>query len=155
MRTYYRDDHVHITSAAIHIDDRRFALDQLDQLWRTDRRVAGRRILIGVAVLLASAGFTALVRYTWWFGGLRRQFQHWLAEGPVVLAGVAVGGLVLAVLGVLAVEAGLSAIEDIRGHARHLELWASIRGQPVLLLHTDDADRFGKVCRALTRARLR
>ncbi len=153
MRTYYRDDHVHITSTAIRVGDRKFALDQLEQPWRTDRRVAGRRILIGVGVLVAAVGFTVLVRYTWWFGGLRRQFQHWLAGGPAVLAGVAVAGLVLAVLGVVAVEAGLSAIEDIRGHARHLELWASVRGRPVLLLHTDDADRFGKVCRALTRAR--
>jgi hypothetical protein len=56
---------------------------------------------------------------------------------------------------VLAIEAGLRAIEDIRGHSRHLELWASVRGRPILLLHTDDADRFGRVCRALTRARSR
>src|SRR5213079_2307658 len=152
MRTYYHDQNVLITSTAIRVGDRHFALDQLDQLWRTDRRVAGRRILVGVGVLVAAVGFTALVRYTWWFGGLRREFQHWLTEGPAVLAGVAVAGLVLAVLGVLAVEAGLSAIEDIRGHARHLELWATVRGKPVLLLHTNDADRFGKVCRALTRA---
>ena len=153
MRTYYHDQNVLITSAAIRVGDRHFALDQLDELWRTDRRVAGRRILIGIGVLLAAAAFTAAVRYTWWFGGLRRQFQHWLAGGPAVLAVAAAGGLLLAVLGVLAIEAGLSAIEDIRGHARHLELWASVRGRPVLLLHTDDADRFGKVCRALTRAR--
>jgi Family of unknown function (DUF6232) len=153
MRTYYRDDSVHITSTAIRVGDRHFALDQLDQLWRTDRRVAGRRIMMGIGVLLAATGFTALVRYTWWFGGLRLKFQHWLAGGPAVLAGVAVAGLVLAVLGVLAIEAALRAIEDIRGHARHLELWAVVRGRPVLLLHTDDADRFGKVCRALTRAR--
>jgi hypothetical protein len=153
MRTYYRDDRVHITSADIRVGDRRFPLDQLDHVWRTDRRVAGRRLLIGVVVLIAAAGFTVAVRYTWWFGGLRRDFQGWLAEGPAVLGAVAVGGLLLAVLGVLAIEAGLRAVEDIRGHARRLELWATFHGVPVLLLHTDDADRFGKVCRALARAR--
>jgi hypothetical protein len=152
MRTYYRDDHVHITSTAIRVGDRQFPLDQLDQLWRTDRRIAGRRLLLGLGVLVVAVGFLAAVRYTWWFGGLRRQFQQWLSEGPVVLAVITVAGLVLAILGVLAAEAALRAIEDIRGHARHLELWASVRGHPVLLLHTDDSERFGKVCRALSRA---
>jgi hypothetical protein len=155
MRTYYRDDHVHITSSAIRVGDRSFALDQLDQLWRTGKRKTSRRVFVGIGVLVAALAFTALVRYTWWFGGLRRDFQRWLGEGPMVLAWVAVGGLALAVLGVLAVEAALGAIEDIRNRSRRLELWASVRGHPVLLLHTDDADRFGRVYRALSRARAR
>jgi len=153
MRTYYRDDNVHITSAAIHVDGRRYAFGELDRIWRSGRRIAGRRVLVGVAVLLVAAGFTGVVRYTWWFSGLHRQLQEWLSTGPAAVAVIGLAVLFVAVLGVLAVEAGLRAIEDIRGHARHLELWASVRGRPVLLLHTDDADRFGKVCRALTRAR--
>jgi hypothetical protein len=152
MRTFYRDEHVHITSSAIHVDGHRYALDQLDQIWRSGRRLAGRRVLIGVAVLVGAVGFTAAVRYTWWFGGLRRQFEHWLTGGPVTVALLGAVALVAAIVGVLVVEAGLRAIEDIRGHARDLQLWASVRGRPVLLLHTNDETRFGKVCRALARA---
>ena len=153
MRTYYRDDNVHITSAAIHVDGRRYAFGELDRIWRSGRRIAGRRVLVGVAVLLVAAGFTGVVRYTWWFSGLHRQLQEWLSTGPAAVAVIGLAVLFVAVLGVLAVEAGLRAIEDIRGHAHDLQLWASIRGRPVLLLHTNDETRFGKVCRALVRAR--
>ncbi len=152
MRTYYRDSHIHVTSSVIQVDERRYPLADLDELWLTRRRVAGRRVLVGVGVLVAAVAFTTIVRYTWWFGGLRRRFQDWLSQGPEVLLAVAAGALVLAVLGVLAVEAALLAIEDIRGHGRYLELWASVGGHPVLLWGCDDADRFGRVCRALSRA---
>jgi hypothetical protein len=153
MRTYYRDDNVHITSAAIHVDGRRYPFGELDRIWRTGRRIAGRRFLVALAVLLVAAGFTGVVRYTWWFSGLHRQLQQWLSSGPAAVAVIGLAVLFVAVLGVLAVEVGLRAIEDIRGHAHDLQLWASIRGRPVLLLHTNDETRFGKVCRALVRAR--
>ncbi|OLB82746.1 MAG: hypothetical protein AUI14_00160 [Actinobacteria bacterium 13_2_20CM_2_71_6] len=153
MRTYYRDQHVQITSSAIYVDGHRYALDQLDQVWRTGRARAGRRVLVGIGVLLVAVAVLAASRYTVWMGALGRQFQHWLSAGPETVAIIAVSALVLAVLGVLAVEAALRAIEDIRGHARHLELWASVGGHQLMLLRTNDAERFGKVCRALTRAR--
>jgi hypothetical protein len=153
MRTYYRDNNVHITSAAIHVDGHRYPFGELDRIWRVGRRIAGRRVLVGVAVLLVAVGFTGVVRYTWWFSGLHRQLEQWLSAGPAAVGVIGLAVLVVAVLGVLAAEAGLRAIEDIRGHARDLQLWASIRGRPVLLLHTNDETRFGKVCRALVRAR--
>jgi hypothetical protein len=153
MRTFYRDDQVRITSSAFHVDGHRYPLEDLDGVWRARHRLGGRRVLIGLGVLLAAIAFTALVRYTWWFGGLRRQVERWLRAGPASVAAVGFLVLLLAVLGVVAVEAGLIAIEDIRGHARELQLWASIRGEPVLLLSTNDRDRFGQVCRALVRAR--
>jgi hypothetical protein len=152
MRTYYRDNLIHITSLAIQVGDRLYALADVDDLWLTRRRVTGRRVLTGAGVLLLAGVFTAVVRYTWWFGGLRRRMQEWLAGGFETLAVVGAAAMVLAILGVLAVEVGLLAIEDIRGHRRRLELWASVRGRPVLLLRCNDADRFGRVCRALSRA---
>src|SRR5689334_8051603 len=118
MRTFYRDDQVRITSSAFHVDGQRYPLADLDGVYRAHRHRAGRRVLIGLAVLLAAVAFTAVVRYTWWFGGLRRQVEHWLRAGPVSVAAVGFLVLVVAVLGVVAIEAGLSAVEDIRGHAR-------------------------------------
>src|SRR2546429_6855233 len=153
MRTYYRDDNVHITSVAIHVDGQRYPFGELDGIWRTGRRIAGRRMLGGVAVVLVAFGFTGLVRYTWWFSGLHRRLEGWLRTGPAAVAVIGIAVLFVAMLGVLAFEVGLRAIEDIRGHARELQLWASVRGQPVLLLHTNDQTRFGQVCRAIVRAR--
>jgi hypothetical protein len=153
MRTYYRDDTVHITSSAIHVDGHRYPIRELDRVWRSGRRIAGRRVLVGLAVLLVAAGFTGAVRYTWWFSGLRGRLEDWLRTGPAAVAVIGLAVLFVAVLGVLAVEIGLRAIEDIRGHTHDLQLWATVKGRPVLLLHTNDQTRFGKVCRALVRAR--
>jgi hypothetical protein len=61
--------------------------------------------------------------------------------------------MVVALFGVLAAEAALRAIEDIRDRGRYRELWALVDGEPVLLWRTTDATRFGIVCRALVRAR--
>jgi hypothetical protein len=36
--------------------------------------------------------------------------------------------------------------------SRRLEIWARVRGHDVLLLHTDNAQRFGQIYRALQRA---
>ncbi len=153
MREFYRDQRVQITSSALHVDGLRYPLADLDEVWRARRRPAGRRVLTGLGILLAAVAFTAVVRYTWWFGGLRRRVEGWLRAGPASVAAVGFLVLLVAVLGVVAVEAGLSAIEDIRGHAREHQLWASIHGEPVLLLSLNDRERFGQVCRALVRAR--
>jgi hypothetical protein len=153
MRTYYRDAHVHITSSAVYFDERCFLLEQIDTVWRSRRSLAGRRILIGLGIVAAAIVLRAAASYVWWLGGLNRLVGRWLSGGPVSDAIVAVVALAVAVAGVFTVEAALSAIEDIRGNGRHLELWASIDGQAVLLLRTNDASRFGKICRALIRAR--
>src|SRR5690348_5204702 len=115
MRTFYRDDQVQITSSAFHVDGHRYALADLDDVFRAHRHRAGRRVLIGLGVLVVAIAFTGIVRYTWWFGGLRRQVEHWLRAGPASVAAVGFLALVVAVLGVVAIEAALSAVEDIRG----------------------------------------
>jgi hypothetical protein len=154
MRTYYRDKHVLITSTSISIDGVTFRLQDIDAVWRTRRSLAGRRVLIGLVILMAAVLTRLAASYLWWLAGLNRVIQHWLTGDWVNILIVAVIGLAFAVVGVLAVETVLSAIEDIRGHSRHLELWATLAGgHPVLLFRTNDSTRFGQVCRALMRAR--
>jgi hypothetical protein len=153
MRTYYRDKHVHITSQAFHIDDSCYPLDQLGEVWRTRRSVAVRRVLIGLGIVAAAVLVRVAASYIWWLGGLGRAVGHWIRDDPVTVTIVAALGLGVGVLGVLAIEAVLSAIEDIRGFGRNLELWANIEGHPVLLFRTNDSVRFGQICRALIRAR--
>jgi len=153
VRTYYRDDRVHITSAMIVVDGCAYPLYRLDEVWKSRRSIAGRRVLIGVGIVAAAVLVRVVAGFVWWLGGLDRAVEHWLSGGPGTVAVVAVLALAAAVAGVLLVEATLRAIEDIRGHGRNLELWANIDGQPVRLFHTNDARRFGQVCRALVRAR--
>lgn len=153
VRTYYRDDRVHITAAAIVVDGCAYPLYRLDEVWKSRRSLAGRRVLVGLGILATAVLVRIAASMVWWLGGLDRAVEHWLSGGPGTVAIVAVVALAAAVVGVLLVEAALSAIEDIRGHGRNLELWASIDGHPVRIFHTNDARRFGQVCRALVRAR--
>jgi Family of unknown function (DUF6232) len=152
VRTYYRDDRVHITTTAIYVDDVCYPLDDLAEVWQARRSLAGRRILIGLAILVLAVLVRVAAGYLWWLGGLDRTVEGWLRGGPATVALVALAGLAVAVVGVLLVEAVLSAIEDIRGYGRNLELWATIDGHPVRLYHTNDARRFGQIRRALVRA---
>jgi hypothetical protein len=154
-RTYYRDRHIEVTSSAFRIGDRSFALDQLERVWRCHGRLAQRRILVGAGVLSGAVSVRLGAGYAWSAGRLRPHLLRWLSThvsvAAIVLVTLAV--VVVALLGVLTAETALRAIEDIRGHGRNRELWALVGGAPVLLWSTNDAARFGKVCRALARAR--
>ncbi len=152
MRTYYRDDHVHITSAAIWVDGRRYDLFEMERAWRRGGPVAARRVLIGVGVLVLALVIRAAFSYESLTGGLRHDYERWLAAGTAVTVLVAVVVLVIGIIGVLVLEAALRAIEDIRGNGRHHELWATVRGDHVMLWRTNDTLRFGQVSRALVRA---
>jgi hypothetical protein len=155
MRTYYRDRHVQVTSSAFRVGGRSFALEQLECVWRADGRLAQRRILIAVTVLLGAVSIRLGSGYALSGDTLRGQMPRWLSTHVSVVTVVLVSMVVMvvALFGLLAAEAGLRAIEDIRGHGRHRELWALVGGEPVLLWQTTDATRFGHVCRALVRAR--
>jgi hypothetical protein len=153
MRVYYSDDDVEVTSSAICVGTQYYTLDRLEQIWRSGGTLAHRRILVGVGVLLGAVTIRLATSWVWWMGGLRGWLQRWLSGGLATLILASVLALTVAVLGVFAVEAVLRAVEDIRGYGRHHELWASIDGGAVLVWRTNDAARFGKVCRALVRAR--
>lgn len=154
MRTYYRDRHVHVTSSAFRVGDRFFALEQLESVWRVDGPLAQRRILIAVTVVLGAVCVRLGTGWALSLGRLRDQMR-WLSAHISVTTVVLVSLVVMVVVlfGLLAAEAALRAIEDMRGHGRHRELWALVGGEPVLLWRTTDATRFGYVCRALVRAR--
>lgn len=146
MATYYRDDLVRITSDAIRIGEREYALGELVRVWHTrgapSWRTLAKRSAIGVAItgpLIAAA-----------IGILIAVLVH--ASTTVTIAIVGVSCLVGLGVGPLADFLLERMDRSYARGARTLEIWATWRGQPVRLLETDDALRFGKIYRALQRA---
>lgn len=126
MWVYYDDGDVCVTSAAVWVRGHRIGLVELDRVWRQTCAVVGRRAAGGLTVLAAAA----------------------LAK----TAAAAVGLVASLALGPPVTVAALAAVEGVRRYGRRLELWAVVGGLPVLLLATDDAIRYGRVCRSLVRA---
>jgi hypothetical protein len=146
MVTYYDDKSVQITSDAIRIGGRRYPLRELARVWhskgaRSWRAVAGRGA-IGMVLLgpLVAAAFGIVIALT-----LRTSLDVTIAiVGVSCLVGLGVGPL-----------ADFMLERMDRSYARgsrSLEIWATWRGQQVLLLQTGDALRFGQIYRALQRA---
>ncbi|MEJ3749334.1 DUF6232 family protein [Actinomycetes bacterium KLBMP 9797] len=146
MVTYYRDKSVRVTSEAIQVDGQAYPLPELARVWhgrgaRSWRALASRGALIAAIVgplVAAAIGMVIAVR-------LR-------ASVDVTIAIVGVSALV----GLAAAPVADFVLEHVdrsyaRG-ARTLEMWATWRGHPVLLLRTGDALRFGKIYRAVQRA---
>ena len=147
MITYYDDRSVRVTSETLRVGDRAYPLRGLTRVWqqRGARRwgsLAGRGAL-GVALIgpLAVAAIGILLAFR-----LDTSTTTTIAiVGGSVLVGLATGPI-----------ADLLFERLDRSYARglhDLQLWADVRGRPVLLLHTHDALRFGQICRALQRAR--
>jgi hypothetical protein len=146
MTTYYRDPEVLITSSGVWMNGHEFRLPDLIQVWYSRgarswgviawRGALGLTIMlpvlagalaIGVALLMEAALFTVLA---------------WL------IGGVLVGLAVVPVADLLLERMDLS---YDRG-SRNLEIWGRVTGGDVLLLSTDNAQRFGRIYRALQRA---
>lgn len=146
MVTYYDDKSVQVTSTAVRVDGRTFPLAEISMVWhrrgsRSWRVLAGRGA-IGAA--LAGPLVAAVLGV-----GL----AVWLHRSPVVTLAI-VGASVLVGLGVGPLADFLFEHLD-RSYARgsrQLEMWARWRGQPVRLLRTGDALRFGQIYRAVQRA---
>src|SRR5512142_2883129 len=149
MTIYYRDDTVLVTSSAIEVDGRRFALDRLALVWhrrtgalaRGGRMVAARFGVLVAAVVVVAGVILAFVRldvgpYTW----------HVLTgAGLVVLALVGLAGF--------GVDPLLELLDRSHEYGQGIhESWARIDGREVRLFSTPDAFRFGKIYRALQRA---
>ncbi|HYN97280.1 MAG TPA: DUF6232 family protein [Pilimelia sp.] len=146
MITYYRDPAVQVTSDALRVDGTAYPLAELARVWhrrgRTSWRAVAGRGALGLAMLvplaLGAAGLAAALT-------LDLAPMNTLA---VALAAALVG------LGVAPLADVLLEFMDrsyARGSQAH-EIWALRHGQPVLILRTGDALRFGKVYRALQRA---
>ncbi|PSK63955.1 hypothetical protein B0E53_04101 [Micromonospora sp. MH33] len=146
MITYYDDRSVRITSTAVRVDGRTYPLAELGMVWhrrgnRSWRVLAGRG-----AIGAALAG--PLVAAVLGIG-----LAVWLHRSAVVTIAI-VGASVLVGLGVGPLADVLFEHLD-RSYARgsrEWEMWARWRGQPVRLLHTGDALRFGQIYRAVQRA---
>jgi hypothetical protein len=146
MITYYDDRSVQVTSTAVRVDGRTFPLAEISVVWhrqgsRSWRVLAGRGA-IGAA--LAGPAAAAVLGVA---------LAIWLRPSPVVMLAV-VGASVLVGLGVGPLADVLFEHLDRsydRG-SRELEMWARWRGQPVRLLRSGDALRFGQIYRAVQRA---
>ncbi|HEX8628262.1 MAG TPA: DUF6232 family protein [Catenuloplanes sp.] len=146
MITYYRDRHVEVTSQRLRVDGQAYPLRDLARVWhRRGRRswsaLAGRGAL-GAAMLVplvaAAIGIVVALR-------IHASTSTTIAViGAAVLVGLAAGPVADLVLD--RVDRSYS-----RG-SRSLEIWADVRGNPLLLLRTRDALRFGQIYRALQRA---
>ncbi|SCF31280.1 DUF6232 family protein [Micromonospora chokoriensis] len=146
MTTYYDDRSVQVTSTTVRVDGRTYALSDISMIWhrqgsRSWRVLAGRG-----AIGAALAG--PLVAAVLGIG-----VAVWLHRSPTVTIAI-VGASVLVGLAVGPVADFLFEHLD-RSYARgsrQREIWARWRGQPVRLLRTGDALRFGQIYRAVQRA---
>ncbi|MET8256975.1 DUF6232 family protein [Micromonospora sp. NPDC005553] len=146
MITYYDDRSVQVTSTTLRVDGRSYKLADITMIWHR-RGTRSWRVLVGRGALGAAlAG--PLVAAVLGIG-----VAVWLHRSPTVTIAI-VGASVLVGLAVGPVADFLFEHLD-RSYARgsrQLEIWARWRGQPVRLLHTGDALRFGQIYRAVQRA---
>jgi hypothetical protein len=146
MITYYRDRDVLITSAGVRVTGHEWALDDLARVWhRRGRRlwgkVAGRGAL--AAAMTIPLGIGAI-------GVLLALALHASAGTTVALVG---GGVLVGLIAVPLADVLLERVDRSYDRGSHnLEIWARIRGADVLLLATDNRQRFGQIYRALQRA---
>jgi len=146
MITYYRDADVLVTSTGVRMGGRDYRLGEFAQVWHKRGRrswgaVAGRGALalaIGIPVLIGALGVLLAVLID-----ARLSTALALAGGGVLI------GMAAAPLADVLLEAVDRSYD--RG-SRSLEIWGRVRGADVLLLRTDNAQRFGQIYRALQRA---
>ncbi len=146
MTTYYRDPEVLITSSGVRMNGRDFRLPELIQVWYTRGArswgVIAWRGALGLSILLPLLA-----------GGLAISVALLMDAAVITAVAWLIGGILLG-LAVVPVADLLLERMDLsydRG-SRSLEIWGRVRGTDVLLLRTDDAQRFGRIYRALQRA---
>jgi hypothetical protein len=146
MTTYYRDPDVLITSSGVRMNGREFRLADLLQVWHVrggrSWSVIAKRGALGLAILMpllvgALAIALALLIHT--------DVAHGIA--------LAVGGVLVGLAVVPVADLVLERVDrsyDVG--SRTIEIWGRVRGGEVLLLRTTNAQRFGRIYRALQRA---
>jgi hypothetical protein len=146
MITYYRDAEVLVTSTGVRMGGRDYRLGDFVQVWHKRGRrswgaVAGRGAL-GIA-MITPVVIGAL-------GILVALVVDASATTTIALAG---GGMLIGLAAAPVADVLLELVDRSydRG-SRRLEIWAQLRGGRVLLLATDNAQRFGQIYRALQRA---
>ncbi|KAB1146135.1 DUF6232 family protein [Micromonospora sp. DT46] len=146
MITYYDDRSVQVTSTAVRVDGRTFRLADISMVWH-QRGSRSWRVLVGRGAIGAALAGPLVA------AALGIALALWLDRSLTVTIAI-VGTSVLIGLAVGPVADFLFEHLD-RSYARgsrQLEIWARWRGQPVRLLCTGDALRFGQIYRAVQRA---
>ncbi|MEU4157657.1 DUF6232 family protein [Actinoplanes sp. NPDC026670] len=146
MTTYYRDPEVLITSSSVWMNGNEFRLPELIQVWYTKGArswgVIAWRGALGLAVLLP-----LLV------GALAVTVALLLDMPLGTTVAMVVGGILVGLAVVPVADLILESVDRSydRG-TRTLEIWGRVRGGDVLLMRTNNAQRFGRIYRALQRA---
>ncbi|KAB1919305.1 DUF6232 family protein [Micromonospora noduli] len=146
MITYYDDRSVQVTSTTVSVDGRSYKLADITMIWHR-RGTRSWRVLVGRGAIGAALAGPLVAAV------LGIAVAVWLHRSPTVTIAI-VGASVLVGLAVGPVADFLFEHLD-RSYARgsrQLEIWARWRGQPVRLLRTGDALRFGQIYRAVQRA---
>ncbi|GAA4592314.1 hypothetical protein BJY16_000587 [Actinoplanes octamycinicus] len=146
MTTYYRDPDVLITSSGIHMNGRDFRLPELLQVWHTKGArswsVIAKRGALGLAILMPLV-----------VGALAVGLALLLDLSTANTIALVIGGLLIGLAVVPAADLVLERVDrsyDLG--SRTIEIWGRVRGGEVLLLRTTNAQRFGRIYRALQRA---
>jgi hypothetical protein len=146
MITYYRDPDVLVTSTGVRMGGRDYRLRDFGQVWhRQGRRswsaVAGRGAL-GIAMIIPIVVGV--------LGVLVALVIDASTATTVALAG---GGILIGLAAAPLADVLLEFVDrSYDKGSRRREIWARVRGNDVLLLDTDNAQRFGQIYRALQRA---
>ncbi|GIE27454.1 hypothetical protein Ait01nite_004990 [Actinoplanes italicus] len=146
MTTYYRDPEVLITSSRVWMNGREFQLPELIQVWYTK----GARSW-GVIAWRGALGLTILLPLL--VGALAVLLAVLMDLSIGTTAAMVVGGILLGLAVVPVADLMLERVDRSydRG-TRTLEIWGRVRGGDVLLMRTNNAQRFGQIYRALQRA---
>ena len=144
--TYYRDSDVLVSSTGIRMGGRGYRLGDVARIWHrrgtrswgaaAGRGVLGLAMLVPIVVGALGVGVALAV--------------HASAATTIALIG---GGILLGFAAAPLADVLLEWVDRSydRGN-RGLEIWGRTRRGDVLLLRTDNAQRFGQIYRALQRA---
>jgi hypothetical protein len=146
MITYYRDPEVLVTSTGVRMGGREYRLGDFAQVWHK----RGRRTW-GAAAGRGALGLAMLTPVVVGLIGIAVALViHASAATTIALIG---GGILLGFAAAPLADVLLEWVDRSydRGN-RSLEIWGRTRRGDVLLLRTDNAQRFGQIYRALQRA---
>ncbi|WP_067505563.1 DUF6232 family protein [Actinoplanes sp. TFC3] len=146
MVTYYRDADVLVTSSGVRMGGRDYRLHDLARVWhsrgpRQWSKLAGRGAL-------AVAMIAPLV-----IGALGIVVALLIDASTTMTVALAGGGILIGLAAVPLADVLLEVVDRSYDRGSHnLEIHALVRGTEVVLLRTDDRQRFGRIYRALQRA---
>jgi hypothetical protein len=144
--TYYRDREVLVTSAGVRIGGRAYRLGDFGQVWHQ----RGRRSW-GAAAARGALGLAMLAPVV--VGVLGIAVALIVHASPATTIALIGGGILVGLAAAPLADVLLERVDRSydRGN-RCLEIWGRVGGRDVVLLRTDNAQRFGQIYRALQRA---